>query len=181
VGDDEVDPTLAELCRDEHPRLVGLLVLYVGSLPVAEDLAQEALIRLSMHWPQVRAMPSPRNWLCSVGINLARSWWRRHYAERRANRRFDAGRATATTNETADAVAIWGAVASLPSRQRTALVLRYYAGFSVAEAADHLGCAQGTVKSLTNRAINGLRARLDIDLSDRQHGHVTDPEGAHHG
>jgi DNA-directed RNA polymerase specialized sigma24 family protein len=43
VGDVTDDRALAALCRDEHPRLVGLLALYVGSRPVAEDLAQEAV------------------------------------------------------------------------------------------------------------------------------------------
>ena len=167
MGENEVDPALAELCREEHPRLVGLLALYVGSRPVAEDLAQETLIRLQLHWPRVQAMASPHSWLCGVGMNLARSWWRRRFAEQRANGRFSAGRATHVTTEPADVLAIRSAVATLPPRQRAALVLRYYGGLSVAETADHLGCATGTVKSLTHKAIAGLRTTLDIDVASR--------------
>jgi DNA-directed RNA polymerase specialized sigma24 family protein len=90
-----------------------------------------------------------------------------------------AGRPT-PPNETADAVALREAVVSFPSRQRAALVLRYYGGLSVAETAENLGCAEGTVKSLTSRAIDGLRDRLDIDVSDIREGRAADPEEAHH-
>lgn len=166
MGDVTDDRASAALCRDEHPRLVGLLALYVGSRPVAEDLAQEALIRLHQHWPRVRAMPSPRNWLIGVALNLARSWWRRRYAEHRANRRFQSGRPTTTAaSEPADVLAIRAAVALLQPRQRAALVLRYYAGLSVAETAEQLDCAEGTVKSLTHKAIANLRTTFD-DLDE---------------
>ena len=159
------DVELADLCRAEYPRLVGLLALYVGSRAVAEDLAQESLIRLHMHWPRVRTMPSPHAWLCGVGINQARSWWRRRFAEQRANRRAH-GRPEETTVEPADVLAVRTAVAALPPRQRGALVLRYYGGLSVEETAAHLGCARGTVKSLTSRAIDALRTSLAVDAPD---------------
>ena len=167
MGDDTDDRALAALCRDEHARLVGLLALYVGSRPVAEDLAQETLIRLHQHWPRVRTMPSPHSWISGVGINLARSWWRRRYAEHRANRRFEAGRPThAGLGEPADVLTVRAAVAQLPPRQRAVLVLRFYAGLSVAEAAEQLGCAPGTVKSLTHKAVAGLRRVMAVDLEE---------------
>ena len=165
MGDVEDDRTLADLCRDEHPRLVGLLALYVGSRPVAEDLAQEALIRLHQHWPRVRTMASPRSWLYGVALNLARSWWRRRYAEHRANRRHGQPEAT-TLPEPADVLAVRGAVAVLPPRQRAALVLRYYGGLSVAETAEQLACAEGTVKSLTHKAMTTLRRSLAVDREE---------------
>lgn len=172
MGEVTDDRALAALCRDEHPRLVGLLALYVGSRPVAEDLAQEALIRLHQHWPRVRTMPSPRSWLFGVALNLARSWWRRRYAEHRANRRHQAGAAETTgdspgTGTEPDTVlAVRAAVAQLPPRQRAALVLRFYAGLPVAETARQMGCAEGTVKSLTHKAIAALRRSLDVALED---------------
>lgn len=104
-------------------------------------------------------MASPRAWLSRVGLNLARSWWRRVYAEQRANRRHSAG-PDAPTAEPADVLAIRAAVATLPRRQRAVLVLRYYGDLSVEETAETLGCAQGTVKSLTHRAIASLRTAL---------------------
>jgi RNA polymerase sigma-70 factor (sigma-E family) len=162
VGVVENPTSLADFCRTEYPRLVGLLALYVGSRPTAEDLAQEALVRLYRHWPEVQTMTSPHAWLCGVGLNLSRSWWRRRYAERRALGRYDAGRPTSAVEEPADVLAVRAAVAQLPPRQRAALVLRYYGGLSVTETAAHMGCAPGTVKSLTNRAITTLRSSFEL-------------------
>jgi RNA polymerase sigma-70 factor (sigma-E family) len=162
VGTDEVDPVLADLCEREHVRLVGLLALYTGDRAVGEDLAQEALLRLHQHWPRVRHMASAHAWLSSVGLNLARSWWRRRFAEQRAHRRLGRARPDVPDPEPSDVLAIRSAVAALPPRQRAALVLRYYGGLSVAETAETLGCAEGTVKSLTHKAIAGLRTSVDV-------------------
>jgi RNA polymerase sigma-70 factor (sigma-E family) len=166
VGCDGIDPALAELCRREHVRLVGMLALYTGDRGVAEDLAQEALLRLHDRWDQVRAMHSPRAWLSTVAVNLARSWWRRRYAEQRAYRRHGARRASDHDPgpEPADVVAVRRAVAALPPRQRAALVLRYYGGLSLAETAAALRCAEGTVKSLTHKAVARLRDGLGDGL-----------------
>jgi RNA polymerase sigma-70 factor (sigma-E family) len=164
VAGTKIDPHLAEICHREHPRLVGLLALYVGDRPVAEDLAQEAFVRLHQHWPRVRAMDSPGGWLTTVAMNLARSWWRRHFAHQRAQRRLASQpEGAAWAAEPADVLTVRAAVAALPERQRAALVLRYYAGLSVAETARQLHCAEGTVKSLTHNAIAALRGQLAVD------------------
>lgn len=165
MGAAETDPSLADFCRREHARLVGMLGLYVGDVAVAEDLAQEPFIRLHQHWPRVRSMDDPRAWLSKVAINLSHSWWRRYFARQRAQRRLDAqpGRSP-IADDAADVLTVRKVVATLPRQQRTALVLRYYAGFSVAETARQMGCAIGTVKSLTHRAIAALRTQLDVEL-----------------
>jgi RNA polymerase sigma factor (sigma-70 family) len=60
-------------------------------------------------------------------------------------------------DDTASALAVRHAVAQLPVRQRSALVLRYFADLSVAETADAMRCPEGTVKTLTRQAILALR------------------------
>lgn len=57
-------------------------------------------------------------------------------------------------------VAVREAIAALPRRQRTALVLRYYADLPVAEVADLMGCPENTVKTLTRRGLQRLGASL---------------------
>jgi DNA-directed RNA polymerase specialized sigma24 family protein len=52
------------------------------------------------------------------------------------------------------------AVAALPARQRATLVLRFYCDLSVDQAAEILGCSQGTVKSQTARALEAVRRAL---------------------
>ena len=65
-----------------------------------------------------------------------------------------------TTRPVAVRLDLRGALDELPDRQRSAIVLRHYAGMSVADAADVLGCAEGTVKSLTSQGLAGLRQAL---------------------
>lgn len=153
---------IAAFCHGEHAALVGLLALYTGDRGVAEELAQEALIRACEHWPRVRSMDNRRAWLTRVAVNLANSWFRRRFAERRAHARHggaEQGQGHGLGRDAADVIAVRQAVAALPRRQRTALVLRYYADLPAAQVAAQMGCAEATVRSLTNRAIETLRAR----------------------
>ncbi|MGH2774808.1 MAG: RNA polymerase sigma factor [Actinomycetota bacterium] len=149
---------LASFCRREYPRLVGALSLYCGDRHVAEELAQEAIARVCRDWHRVKGMDAPGAWTHRVAINLANSHLRRRAAERNARQRL-AARGTEVFDEpdTASAVALRQAVAKLPRRQRIALVYRYYLDLSVREAAELMECPDGTVKTLTARAISNLR------------------------
>jgi RNA polymerase sigma factor (sigma-70 family) len=104
-----------------------------------------------------------------VAINLANSYFRRRAAETRAKRRLrDRQQVDPRAGvDPAAAIAIRTAVASLPRRQRTALVLRYYTDLTVHDVASAMGCPEGTVKSLTSKAIASLRQELQIgDLKE---------------
>ncbi|HET6909168.1 MAG TPA: sigma-70 family RNA polymerase sigma factor [Mycobacteriales bacterium] len=59
-----------------------------------------------------------------------------------------------------DRLAVRRALAALPARQRTVLVLRYYCDLSEAEIAAEMGCRPGTVKSQAARGLATLRVRL---------------------
>lgn len=158
------EPELVALTRELYPRLVGMLTLYLGDRHLAEDLAQETLIRLHEHWPKVRHHPSPTAWASRVAINLAKSWWRRREAERRANRR-TSDQPDRHQPDQADELAVVQAVGALPRRQRAVVVLRFYQGLSVCETAAAMSCPEGTVKSLTSQAVAALR-RDFTDLTD---------------
>ena len=156
---------VAEHCDAVRDRLVGALTLATGDRSVAEELAQEALVRTWQHWDSVAAMDSPEGWTFRVGFNLAGSWRRRRAAELRANRR---GRPVLESSDppSAEAVALRQAVAELPARQRSTVIARYYLGLDVAGTAELLGCAAGTVKSATAQAIANLRAAGLGDLPE---------------
>jgi RNA polymerase sigma-70 factor (ECF subfamily) len=156
---------LERFCRREHPRLVGALGLYLGDVAVAEELAQEALVRAWRDWSRVRCLDSPGAWVHRVAINLATSHFRRRRAERRALQRLDAARLSREDPDVADAVAVRQALAALPSRplprrQRAALVLGVYLDLPAAEVAEALGVTTGAVHQLTYRGIAALRAAL---------------------
>jgi RNA polymerase sigma-70 factor (sigma-E family) len=159
-----VDQELSAFCRREYPRLVGALSLYCGDAYVAEELAQEAIVRVVNDWGKVRRLAAPGAWAHRVAINLANSHFRRRLAERRAKQRLYARAALAVHQpDTSTAVAVRQTVASLPQRQRAVIVLRFFADLSVREVADVLGCPDGTVKSLTSKALASLRT---TDLSE---------------
>jgi RNA polymerase sigma factor (sigma-70 family) len=152
----EIDVELATFCDLEWPRLVGSLTLYTGDRDLAEELTQEALIRVCEHWPQVREAESASAWAHRVGFNLAKSQFRRRAALRRI-RRLETAQPDAWDPDTASHVALREAVAALPDPQRSALVLRYFADLSVREVASLMACPTNTVKTHTRRALMALR------------------------
>jgi RNA polymerase sigma factor (sigma-70 family) len=156
-------PDPASFCSEIRAGLVGALALYCGDRAVAEELAQEALVRTWERWDRIDA---PRAFTYHVAFNLARSSLRRRGAERRARAHLQRG-ATPVTEppDSATVVAVRQAVRALPERQRTAIVARFYADLTVAEAAVAMGCAHGTVKALTSQGIANLR-RSGVAVED---------------
>lgn len=157
--------------RREHPRLVGALTLYCGDPGVAEELAQDALVRARERWDRVSAADRPGAYTHRIAMNLANSRFRRWNAERRAVARL-AGQQPSTYDDPCgvDGHAVRRAVAALPPRQREAVVRRYFLDESVAEVATAMGIATSSVKSATHRALEALRASVDLS-----------PEEAHDG
>jgi RNA polymerase sigma factor (sigma-70 family) len=133
-----------------------------GDVGAGEDIAQEALTRAWARWGRVSRLDSPEAWTYRVAVNLARSRRRRQQAEQRALARVGVGAGELAT-EVADSMAVRDAVGALPERMRAALVLRYFADLPVAEVAEVLECAPGTVKSLTSQAIDRLRTVITFD------------------
>lgn len=68
----------------EYPRLVVLLTAATGHRPVAEDLAQEALVRVHQRWSRVSRYDRPGAWVRRVALNLAANSRARSRSERRA-------------------------------------------------------------------------------------------------
>lgn len=159
-------------CRRIYPVLVGGLTLHCRDRGVAEELAQEALVRVWERWSTVRQASSREAWTWRVALNLATSRFRRRDAEHRAYTRLrPLPDETESAPDQADRLAVRAAVAALPDRQRAALVLRYYADLPVAEAAAALRCAPGTVKSLTHKAMDALRRQLSDETLMEVVGH----------
>jgi RNA polymerase sigma factor (sigma-70 family) len=160
---------LAEFCHAQHRRVVGLLSLYVGDAALAEELAQDVFVKVIANWHAVAPMERPEAWVRRVAINAANSWFRRRAAGRRAHERHDNRadvRAVAHADpDVSDAVAVRTAIAALPPRQKTAVILRYFADLSVADVAAEMGCTEGTVKTLTSVAIDHLR-RAGLDVTE---------------
>jgi RNA polymerase sigma factor (sigma-70 family) len=108
-------------------------------------------------------MENPEGWLTRVAINMANSFFRRNAAESRARARVQADAMSRITESLPNGyLDVRRAVAALPTRQRLALLLRYFEDLSVRETAEVMGCPEGTVKTLTHRAIGRLRKVMEI-------------------
>lgn len=137
------------------------LVVLVGDVDRAEELAQEAFARALARWSSVSAMDRPVAWVYVVAVNKARRDLRRN-AYRLAPEPplvvDDLAGAVSTS------VALSAALATLAPRQRAVVVLRYLAGLSISEVAQALHCAEGTVKSTLHTALGRLRVEMEEEL-----------------
>jgi RNA polymerase sigma factor (sigma-70 family) len=160
-----VDDELAVFCQREHRRLVAALDLMCGSLPMAEDLAQETLARVCKDWKRIRAMDAPGAYAHRIAMNLATSAFRRKAAERRARDRYGADEAAWSDPDAVTNVTVRRALAGLRPEQRRVLVLRYFLGYSLAEAAEILRIPVGTVKTHAYRGLTLLRDELGTTVT----------------
>lgn len=149
----------------EFPRLVGALELYLGDLAVAEDLAQEALLRAVRRWSYVRALDSPGGWVHRVAMNLATSHLRRRRVRWRVEQRL-ASELDIVHHDRRGDVDLRSAIAALPERQRAAVVLHYLLDHPVAEVAAITDVPEGTVKSDLHRARSALNSLLTGEVAD---------------
>jgi DNA-directed RNA polymerase specialized sigma24 family protein len=99
-------------------------------------------------------------------VNLARFWFRRKMAERRALARLGTDPAEHHAPDLADVVTIRQKVAALPQRQRTPLVLRYYAYLPYRAGCRPHGVHTWHRQVLTNKAMRSLRSELPVHLAE---------------
>jgi RNA polymerase sigma-70 factor (ECF subfamily) len=149
------------------PRLLGVATRMLGDRAEAEDVAQEAFVKLwrqARRWRPGAAMVD--TWLHRVTLNLC-------YDRLRRRREIPAAAPPEQTDPAPGAdmamiraardAALAAAIASLPERQRAALVLQYYEGLSNIEAAAAMEIGVEALESLLSRARRTLRDKLKGD------------------
>lgn len=151
---------LSRFCAAEYPRLVGALDLYLCDLAIAEEIAQEALIKAASRWERVKRLDSPGGWTRRVAMNMATSHLRRRQAERRARARLETMAVHQSGEERTDLAEVRRAVSRLPAKQREAVVLRFFLDLTAADAARTMGCSEQAIRALTSRAAVHLRNQL---------------------
>jgi RNA polymerase sigma-70 factor (sigma-E family) len=143
---------LAALFVAEYDALVRLARL-LGDPADAEDVVQSAFV-LVYRRGRLRDPGLAGAYLRQTVVNLTRSGWRRRAVARRHEPSLVAPHSV--DPDLAGGVAIRAALASLPARQREAIVLRYYADLSEADTAEVMGVAVGSVKGYTSRGLAKL-------------------------
>jgi RNA polymerase sigma-70 factor (sigma-E family) len=158
----EKDAEFAAYMAARQPSLLRTAYLLSGDRHTAEDLVQTALAKLYLSWDKVQRRDLVDGYVRRILVNEHNSLWRRPWKRRESptadlpDRGFlpeeqDSGRSAA----------MWDFVQTLPRRQRSVIVLRYYEDLSEAEIAGLLGISTGTVKSQASRALASMRARVD--------------------
>ena len=145
--------TLVDLYRERYDPMVRLAYLLVGDRSVAEELVQDSFVKVHHHWPDVE---HPKAYLRTTVVNSCRSWGRRHTRERDHQQR----RLEAVPDPELVTDEMWDILATLPEKQRTAIVLRFYEDLPEAEIAAVLGCRPNTVRTLVHRGLAALRKEV---------------------
>lgn len=158
----DVDRFVAHMFRAEGASLVRLARLFVDDRNAAEDLVQEAFIRLARSAHRIHDPARAPAYLRSIVLNLARDHNRRGLVSMRhrlpfgdpapgIEDEFDVGQ---------DQRRVLEALRDLPARQRACLVLRYYDELGPDEIAATLGLSRNSVKTHLRRGLDALEARL---------------------
>lgn len=164
MTDDEYD----ELFRTAYPRLVAMGLATSTERSVAQDLAQETLLRAHHHRHELARYDAPLAWCRRVMGNLLIDAHRSRTAERRAVERLhstvgtDASIHAALIDPASLAVSErWAELTrTLTPQQRLVATLYYAEDQSVADVAEILQIATGTVKSALSKARTNLRRHL---------------------
>jgi RNA polymerase sigma-70 factor (sigma-E family) len=152
---------LASLYEEHAVRAFRLAYLLTGDHDIAEDLVQDAFVKLIGRFADIRSPESFDLYLRRTIVTLSYGSFRRRRTERAYLAR-ERGLAERTSDVLPDVERkdeLWTQLQRVAPRQRAALVLRYYEDLSEQQAADVLGCSLRTVKSLVTRGIQAMRAQ----------------------
>jgi RNA polymerase sigma-70 factor (ECF subfamily) len=145
----------------ESRKLFRRLWLVTGNRGEAEELMQDAFLKVWERWEQVGAMEDPIGYLYRTAMNLFRKRYRRAVLAIRRSMGLAPSRddfADADDRETVRQV-----LSTLPPRQRAALVLTELLGFSPDDAGRALGVQASTVRSLSHQGRASFRRAMEVD------------------
>lgn len=146
-----------ELFDSEHARLFGALCLVTGDRHEAEEIMQDAFLRLWERWDRIAGLDDPPAYLFRTAMNVFRNRYRRAaLAVRRSVSLAPTEDAFATVE---DRDVVVRALRALTPDQRAAVVLTSYVGLTSEEAGRALGMRASTVRTLATRARAAIREK----------------------
>ena len=171
-----------EIVREHTGKLVGLAWRLVGSREDAEELAQEAFLRLHRSLPEFRGDSLIGTWLYRTTTRLAIDFLRRERIKRKVfffrqdndspdpvELASDCRQTPGEIFQTQEAMrSLRKNLQKLSSRQQVIFMLRHYEGLALKEIAEHLGLQTGTVKAHLHRAVTQLRKDL-VEFREGDH------------
>jgi len=143
------------------PALRRLGRLLSGDEHRGDDLVQEAVTKLYVHWPRARAVEHLDAYVRAIVVRTFLDDRRRGWARVRLYSTPPEPEELAPPDAAIeDRTVLRAALSRIPPRQQAVLVLRFLCDLSVAEVAGILGCSEGTVKSQSHHGLTALRVRL---------------------
>jgi RNA polymerase sigma-70 factor, ECF subfamily len=158
--DEDEGARFGEFFNDHYVRLGRAIYLMTGDRAEAEDVAQEAMVRVYERWERVSRMDAPAGYLYRIAMNLVRSRLRRLRRDHRRPLEIDHLDPITRAEDRADVVVM---LARLPGQQRSALVLIDWLGFDADEAARVMGVKNSTMRVHLSRARKSFRALMETD------------------
>jgi len=160
-GATEAPISFEELFHTEGTRLFRALCVFTGDRAEAEDLAQDAFVRVWSTWDRVGVMDDPTGYLYRTAMNGARSRYRRSILA--LKRQFRPWEHRHELSMADDRVELARNLARLTPKQRAASVLLDSLGLSAEEAGAVLGISSGTVRTQASRGRAELRRQAGDD------------------
>ena len=151
--------------QQELRAVIGLAYALSGSRTAAEDLAQEAFLAAHKNWERIGSYDKPGAWVRRVVANKSVSRFRRKMREAKALAKLRMPNAVMPAIP-AEHDAFWAAVRNLPKRQAQAIALHYLEDRSVADIAEILDCAEGTVKVHLRNGRLSLAGTLGLEYGE---------------
>jgi RNA polymerase sigma-70 factor (sigma-E family) len=148
------EPEFVAFVETRQHRLLRSAYLVCGDHHLAEDLLQNALVKLALRWRQVHD-GDPEAFVRTILYRDAVSWWRRLRRERLSDAVPEPP--PERDSDVPTRLLFERALRRLPPRQRAVLVLRYFDDLSEVRTAEILGISVGTVKSQASAALRRLR------------------------
>jgi RNA polymerase sigma-70 factor (sigma-E family) len=164
-GDTGVDEDFEALYAAAYVRLVRVVALASGSQADAEEVVQEAFVRLLPRWSRVRAYADAEGWVRGAAFRLLSNRRRGRLAAERTWARYSA-RDHESGPPDGNGIDVARALATLPAQQRHVVVLHHLLGLPVEQIAVELGVPVGTVKSRLSR---GRAALAPLLLAQEHH------------
>ncbi len=157
-----------EVMYNQHARgLVHMVRLFVDDRNAAEDLVQEAFIRLARSAHRIEDDRKAAAYLRSIVLNLARDHNRRGLVSLRHRLPLDDRRASVedVVELAEDHQKVVDSLRTLPGRQRDCLILRYYDEFGIDDIAETLGISRNSVKTHLTRGMRALETQLTDEIA----------------
>ncbi|MFL5797782.1 MAG: RNA polymerase sigma factor [Actinomycetota bacterium] len=154
----EQPPSFEDFFEAERARLFGALTLVTGDRFEAEEIMQDAFLRVWERWSRVSVMDEPGGFLFRTAMNVFRNRYRRAALALRRVASLAPTEDVLATVEDRDVVV--RALRELTATQRAAVVMTSYAGFTSEEAGRALGMKAASVRTLATRARAAIRGKV---------------------